>query len=175
MDKIGPEVIIKPATRDELDILNEKLKSYLPNFHEKKIEWQEKGEATWLIAWIGDEPVGHLLIKWNGAPDEYIQNHVYEHYPYLQNLAVKISHQRKGIGTQLVNTAEKMIKNNGHKRVGMAVSTENDSAKQLYGKLGYKEWEKGPYTTSWKFKDQKGKEVEESEVCTYLVKELSSV
>lgn len=166
------KLVIKPAAREELDVLNDRLKSYIPHFHEKKIDWQDKGEASWLIAWMGEEPVGHILIKWNGVPDSFVKSNIEEQYPFVQNLAVKITHQRKGIGTQLVNMAEQMIKDRKHTKVGMAVSSENDSARKLYEKLGYKDWQKGTYKTNWKSFDQNNKEIEESETCTYLVKEL---
>lgn len=165
------KLTVKPAEKRDLEVLNARLRSPILNFHEEKINLQEKGEVVWLIAWIGKEPVGQVLIRWQGATDEPVRQHE-ERYPYLQNLAVKINYQRKGIGTQIVFAAEKIVKNKGYKKVGMAVGVENEIAQKLYNKLGYKSWDNGTYSMSWHIVDPSGKKIEESETCTYLIKEL---
>ncbi|MGC9467115.1 MAG: hypothetical protein ACP5HS_00860 [Anaerolineae bacterium] len=40
-----------------------------PEKHRDRLERQEKGEVSYVIAWDGDKAIGHALMKWLGAEE----------------------------------------------------------------------------------------------------------
>ncbi|UCF07882.1 MAG: ribosomal protein S18-alanine N-acetyltransferase [Thermoplasmata archaeon] len=56
---------------------------------------------------------------------------------HLLNIAVQPKHQRKGIGTELVNAIIPSAKNAGMGRIYLEVRISNDVAKAFYTKLGF--------------------------------------
>lgn len=56
----------------------------------------------------------------------------------LLNLGVDEKYRNKGIGTALLNEAEKYIRDNGGEAVDLCVFSFNEKAIKLYERLGYK-------------------------------------
>jgi ribosomal protein S18 acetylase RimI-like enzyme len=152
-------------------MLERELGSGRSRYHEARFAEQQSGRATYLIAWRGDNPVGHLLLKWHGADDPAVQVYVSE-CPELNAIGVRPDLQSQGIGTSLIRRAEDLVRTRGYGCVGLAVGVENHRARKLYEQLGYRDWERGTFETSWRGMRDDGTTFVERETCTYLLRHL---
>lgn len=59
-------------------------------------------------------------------------------YPYLSNLAVRPTHRRRGVAGQLLLSCERVALDWGFKDLYLHVLENNNPARQLYFKLGYR-------------------------------------
>jgi len=57
---------------------------------------------------------------------------------YINAIATKESHRGKGVAKRLIDEAELKAKEHGAARMSLIVASENNAAKELYLKLGYK-------------------------------------
>lgn len=83
---------------------------------------QEGG--LYLVAWDGDEPLGHAHLALTDPPE-------------LQDVEVRPQHRRHGVGTGLTAAAEREAARHGHDRLRVTVSVANGAAQALYRRLGY--------------------------------------
>ena len=84
---------------------------------------------TYLVAWDGDEPVGHAHVAWEGGTAGV---------PEVQDVFVLPERRRRGIATALTEAAERLAAERGFDRISLSVSeTGNDAARALYEGLGY--------------------------------------
>ena len=81
-------------------------------------------DGHYLVAWEGDEPVGHLHLALTDPPE-------------LQDVQVREEHRRRGIATALTRAAEDEARAAGYERVRLEVSADDDRAQALYRKCGY--------------------------------------
>lgn len=165
-----PEIKIRLCSEADLPALNKAIPE--PGYHERRFEAQQEGTSSYLLAWIGDIPVGHLNLKWGGSGEPEIHEFVND-CPELNAIGVYPPEMRShGIGRKLIATAEAMIKEKGYKQVGIGVETDNDKAKSLYEKLDYVDWGHGIYPDRWIEKDDQGNNVQHNDPCYYLIKTL---
>jgi GNAT superfamily N-acetyltransferase len=85
---------------------------------------------TYLVAWDGDEPVGHAHLAWTGSGLGV---------PEVQDVFVVESRRRSGIGTALMAEAERLVAAEGHRGIGIGHSIDNEAARRLYEGLGYRD------------------------------------
>jgi ribosomal protein S18 acetylase RimI-like enzyme len=84
----------------------------------------DQGNGSYLVAWEGDEPLGHAYLAETDPPE-------------LQDVSVRLEHRRRGVATALTGAAESQARGRGCDRVRLEVSTDNEAAQALYRKLGY--------------------------------------
>jgi GNAT superfamily N-acetyltransferase len=108
---------IRPLAPDELEAVDR----HLP------LDRLDQPGAEFLVAWEGDEPVGHACIDSRTDP------------PSLQNVFVAEEHRRRGIATDLSRAAEELVRSRGHRRMALDVDVESTGARALYEQLGYRE------------------------------------
>jgi len=85
--------------------------------------------STYLIAWNGEEPVGHAHLAWRGT---------HLRLPEIQDMFVLPELRERGIGTTLVHAAEQAARDRGWERISLSVSRDgNPTARRLYERLGY--------------------------------------
>ena len=85
--------------------------------------------STYLIAWDGDQPVGHAHIAWSGT---------HMALPEIQDVFVLPAERRRGIASELTRAAEAEARSRGWDRISLSVSqTGNPDASRLYEQLGY--------------------------------------
>ncbi|MDO8513525.1 MAG: GNAT family N-acetyltransferase [bacterium] len=131
---ISFQPIIRACRETDIKLL-EKYFSGDEENHRARLDRQKKGLSIYLIALIDSRPVGHLDIRWQGCKNEKVKNFVGE-CPELSAIAVRPNFRSKGIGTNLVKSAEKIVANERFEQVGIGVGIENERAKKLYERLG---------------------------------------
>jgi pimeloyl-ACP methyl ester carboxylesterase len=82
------------------------------------------GTGFYLVAWEGDEPLGHAHLA-TGDP------------PELQDVSVRPEHRRRGVATALTHAAEDAVRERGGDRLTLTVSVDNAAAQAVYRRLGY--------------------------------------
>jgi GNAT superfamily N-acetyltransferase len=83
-----------------------------------------QGDGFYLVAWDGDEPLGHLHLALTDPPE-------------LQDVSVRAEHRRRGVATALAAAAETAVVARGFTRLRLSVSVDNTAAQVLYQGLGY--------------------------------------
>jgi [ribosomal protein S18]-alanine N-acetyltransferase len=84
-----------------------------------------KPTGEYLIAWEGEDPIGHAHIEWGVNP------------PELQDVFVLDSHRRRGVATRLTEAAEERVRTRGGAVLSLTVGEGNPAAQALYRRLGY--------------------------------------
>ena len=77
-----------------------------------------------------------------------------------------------GIGSQLLDTVERLVRDEGHRRIGMSVDLANVRARALYERRGYGDAGLGTFVLHGSWVDRDGSPRAFDETCTYLVKKL---
>jgi GNAT superfamily N-acetyltransferase len=89
-----------------------------------------EGAQTYLVAWDGNEPVGHAHVAWEettlGVPE-------------IGDVFVPAELRGRGIGTELSEAAEQMARMRGHRQISISASIANEGALRLYRRLGYRD------------------------------------
>jgi ribosomal-protein-alanine N-acetyltransferase len=88
-------------------------------------ELAQTGSRTYLVATEGEEIVGYAGLA--AMPDE----------AYVQTIAVAPSHQRKGLGAELLQLLLNDATARGLPRVGLEVRVDNAAAIALYERFGF--------------------------------------
>ena len=83
-----------------------------------------QGDGFYLVAWDGDEPLGHVHLALTDPPE-------------LQDVSVRVEHRRRGVATALGAAAETAVVARGFTRLTLSVSVDNTAAQALYQGLGY--------------------------------------
>ncbi len=164
---------IRPAESKLLDLLEKRFSpGNLSRYHHRRFATQQSGDGIYLIAWHGAEPVGHFLLRWNGP--EHDPTAMYpSNTACLEAGATRTEFQRRGVATRLIQHAERLARDEGHTRIGLAVgSVDNPAARRLYKRIGYRNWGGGEFTISWDYETEDGRKGREFEVCIYMFKDL---
>jgi ribosomal protein S18 acetylase RimI-like enzyme len=114
------------------------------------------------------------VVRWGGAtnPELIWRLGRQDCHPYVEALLVHPSYRSQTVGTQLLEAAERLVRERGHRRIGLAVAVENIRAWALYDRRGYREADIGDFANHWSYVDESGGEVTATETCSYLVKQL---
>ncbi len=149
-------ITIRPAERSELDLYEA---HFSPNnrarYHQRRFAVQEREAGVYLIAWYEDEPVGHFLLRWDGPADDTSGRYP-PRTPYLEAGATKPLYQRRGVGTRMIQEAERLARERDYDQIGLAVgSADNPLAKKLYERMGYQDWGKGEFEVSWDYESDR--------------------
>jgi GNAT superfamily N-acetyltransferase len=141
--------------------------------HAERFVRQQRGDATYLIAWHKGHPVGHALLNYGGSRDEHVAKQSKFACPDLEDLFVLAERRSQGIGSQLVAFAERLASEHGYSYLGISVAAEaNDAARRLYEHLGYRDAHFGEYLERGEYVDLEGQRHTWEELCIYLIKDL---
>ena len=166
-------IVVRPIAQEDILSLERHMLRRVPGTHRKRLERQQRGESTYLIAWDGDVPVGHLLIEWQGPADEPARSALRK-CPYLVDIAVHPARRSRGIGTQLMAEAERLATQRGYERAGLSVGVDNPRARSLYERREYVDVGVGECLSGYPYLDAAGLERWDDEIVVHLVKELRS-
>jgi GNAT superfamily N-acetyltransferase len=141
-----------------------------PSRHAERTLGQRAGRAQYLIAWKDGAPVGHSFVKWPGELGS--RQARAEGCAEIEDLFVVPDQRGFGIGTALLDASEQCALREGYDTIGLAVALENDGARRLYARTGYRDAGHGVFTLRWTSLDDRGIDRTWREQCTYLTKKL---
>jgi ribosomal protein S18 acetylase RimI-like enzyme len=167
--RLETRVDIRPLAEVELEVVERTLARY-PGKHRERLEGQRRGESVYLIAWEGDQPVGHLNLRLRGRklPDRARRLKAAQ----IEDLRVSREHRRRGVARKLMQRAATEAAGHGFHTVGLGVDIGNTPARRLYFAEGYEESGTGQFVVSYPYIDEEGFERQAHETCTYLVKSV---
>jgi GNAT superfamily N-acetyltransferase len=167
---------VRPIAETDAALLEKRFPQGGVAKHAERFDRQQKGDATYLIAWHEGRPVGHVLLNWGGSCDEHVAKQLAITCPDIEDLFVLAERRSQGIGTQLIQFAEKLAYTRGHSFIGLSVAAETgDAARRLYERLGYRDAHFGEYVERGAYVDSRGQRHTWEETCIYLIKDLRQV
>jgi|SRR5579871_5233707 len=167
-------VVIRSLLEGEIDLVARCLPFDAmtpPGRHREYFQMQQRGEAVCLIAWLAGRPVGHALVRWAGTWTYPMASEL-KACPHLSALVVAPEYRSRGIGSQLMETAEEMALQRGYQQIGLSVGTDNDRAQALYVRRGYRDAGFDASRKRRRYLDEAGRERFFEEVSVYLIKPL---
>lgn len=120
------------------------------------------GHQTYLVAWEGDEPVGHVHIAWTGGKLGV---------PEIGDVFVVPDRRRGGVATALTAAAEGEAAARGHALISLSHGIANHAARRLYEHLGYRDAGLDPERVQGPVL-MRGRPVEVDDTLIHLVKDL---
>jgi GNAT superfamily N-acetyltransferase len=119
--------------------------------------------SSYLIAWDGDQPVGHAHLAWEGT---------HLGVPEVQDVYVLPECRSRGIATLLNHAAEQEARARGWSSISLSVSKDgNPVARRLYEWLGYRDAGLEPVEVSGTIM-LRGRPFEVDDTLVYLRKRL---
>jgi len=112
-----------------------------------------------------------MLLKWSGPPEAPMTEH-FRPCMELSDVFILPAYRGNGIGTRLLDTAEKLARERGYPRLGLGVADDNVEAWRLYTRNGFRDSGLGTYPIKWTWIDDAGEGHPQEELCVYLIKTL---
>ncbi|GAA3295462.1 hypothetical protein GCM10020218_076540 [Dactylosporangium vinaceum] len=165
-----PEMLIRPAREADLAALERRLPTGRNRYHDARYARQIAGHGTYLLAFVGGEPIGHASLLWDGGHAEPVRAR-FPGCPEINALAVAAAWQSQGIGTALIRAAETLATQRGCRQIGLGVDDGNPRAAALYLRLGYRETDLH-YMDFYHYTDETGRH-EVADPCRFLIKQLA--
>lgn len=139
--------------------------------HDDRFAQQRQGRLTYLIAWLDEIPIGHAMVRWEGATDAYVAERISD-CAHVEDLFMMPELRSRGVGTRILGRGEQMAMERGIKQIGLAVGVDNPRARALYERLGYVDTGFGVFEIGGTYMDIHGRQREWRDMCEYLVKQL---
>jgi ribosomal protein S18 acetylase RimI-like enzyme len=164
------DIVIRPARNEDLPLLEwYGLFWHFRNvFQDTFLEYQQ-GHRLMIVAALNDFPVGRVFVQISTGNPVYADGF---DRAYLYSLYVIPALQGNGIGTALINYAERELVNRGFTWVTIAVAKDNPGARRLYERLGYTQYHED--SGIWSYVDPDGKGHTINEPCWVLKKRLGN-
>lgn len=90
-----------------------------------------QGDGRYLVAWIGDIPVGHAYLTLANPPN-------------LQDVEINEAYRRRGLARRLVDAAKSAALAQGARSIVLSVSARSPGAQSLYRSLGFEDTGRPP-------------------------------
>jgi ribosomal protein S18 acetylase RimI-like enzyme len=159
-----PEIRLRPLREKDLLALEWHGGADLRSFYQKQWKHHLAKDVLVIVADFNHFPIAQAAIHWLGKP-------THPHIPDLQSVRVMDAFQGQGIGSQLLELCESIVRAHHHPRVSLAVALENEGARRLYERLGYRVTGT-PYEDKWSYTDANENPVHVSERVTDMMKDL---
>jgi ribosomal protein S18 acetylase RimI-like enzyme len=108
-----------------------------------------------VIMWVADLDdfglIGQLFIQLYGPNQIQVNT---KKCAYIYGFRVRPDYRGRGIGSQMLETAEADLVSRGFKRIALNVARENEAARRLYERRGYRVV--APEPGIWSYLDDKG-------------------
>jgi ribosomal protein S18 acetylase RimI-like enzyme len=127
---------IRPCTDEDLSVLCSRWRTP-GGVHEAHHAHQRTGQATYLVAWQDQEPLGSGVVQWGGC----IGSNARAAYPgavEINHLQVRDQYRGQGVGSALIAAAEALAAQAGRDQMAVGVAADNPGAERLYRRLGYR-------------------------------------
>ncbi len=129
---------------------------------------QEHGRRLMLVADCGGFPIGHVFVQLNSDEPTVAKNGT---RAYFYAFRVMEMFRGRGIGTMLMDEAEALVAARGYAWTTIAVAKDNDDARRLYERLGYRVFRDDD--GEWSYRDHQGTTRWVNEPCWLMEKHLS--
>ncbi len=139
----GLVVEVRPVTEAELPAVAEHLDQM--RYFADRLAKQRQGRGVLLVAWAEHAAVGDIYLRLEG-PDEDDLAELGD-VPLLSHLEVLPEYRKQGIGTRLMQRAERIAWERGYDRIALGVTDDNTDAIRLYLSCGYELWQPEPIET----------------------------
>ncbi len=164
------KVVIRPIREVELAALEwEGAYTHYRKVFQQTYEDAVRGQRVMLVAVMDAQIVGQVFIQLSSTERRYADGYS---RGYLYSLRVRPDWQERGIGTQLVKSAEATLRARGFATAVIAAGKENPRARRLYERLGYRTFADDPGV--WYFQDVNGVQQSVNEPCWVMQKTLSA-
>ena len=137
-------------------------------FFADRLDRQRRGLGTLFVAWLGDRPVGDVYLTFEPADEPELHENA-PGSPVINHLEVASPWQRRGIGSALLDAAERKAYEEGHSFVCLGVGVANP-ARAMYDRRGYDDWGHGFVEFAWDEPRPDGTPVTVRETCHVLMK-----
>lgn len=147
------KVDVRQATREDLDKLVAREPVEAKRIYEvERFEAQERGESALLIAWDeNDEIRGRVRLYWQSKYPEVTK----DLGPFPEINALDAWPTGTGVGSQIIEACERISRERGFDRIGIAVELANEAALRLYERVGFEHW--GRVIDEWAEYDDDGR------------------
>jgi ribosomal protein S18 acetylase RimI-like enzyme len=151
---LDKQVIIRQAVKRDLPALEwEGEFSHFRHVFSEAYRLQELGDV---LMWVVDLPefglIGQLFIQLYG-PNQ-IQTSKTK-YAYIYGFRIRPDYRGLGIGSRLLKSVESDLIQRGFKRISLNVARDNEAARRLYQREGYRVV--APEPGIWSYLDENGK------------------
>lgn len=164
---------IRPCTEEDLGQLRRTCGGHALHHHEECFAQQQRGEATYLLAWDGRVNVGMAtLLTASKYPEVARRCAGADGSGPVEINALEASPQGRGTGTALLAAAEDRARALGRGTIGLACTLDNTRARRLYERMGYELLEGLQVLDVWTEYRADGEGPRHEDPCVYLVKEL---
>lgn len=130
-----PSLQFRPLQHADLAVLVQQFPQPSPTSHQKRLQKQDKGKASYTCAAIGERIVAIQLIRWSGPQKK--ADRKLSHLPEVGSLYTLPDYRGQGIGAALVRYSENLIADKGYSGVGAIIKDNNDISIQMHVKDGY--------------------------------------
>ncbi len=145
----GGVMEVRPAVREDLGALGVAFPHRSPALHAERVLHQEEGHGPYLIAWLEDEPVGHVQLQ---LPDERDLDSMVEGRgaAWGEDLWVKPSARGRWIGPALMRGLEREARRAGVTGIVffVGVGPHYAAARAIYRWMGWRERLSEPFIES---------------------------
>jgi len=150
---LDQQVIIRYASHQDLPALE--WEGEFTHFRHVFAEAYRLKELGEVIIWVADLPefglIGQLFIQLYGP--NHLQANVGK-YAYIYGFRVRPVYRGNGIGSRLLQKAETDLVSRGFERIALNVARDNEPARHLYERLGYRVV--APEPGIWSYLDDQG-------------------
>ncbi|MGI5348091.1 GNAT family N-acetyltransferase [Streptomyces sp. CA-250714] len=162
---------ISQCREEDLQLLDQHMPSRgATSHHVARYTRQREGRATLLVAWRDRRPVGSCEVRWEGCAAPEVRA-AHPGCPEVNGLGIWPETLRsQGIGTALIQEAERLAAGRGCGVIGLGVEKNNPRASALYTRLGYHA--SVPYLDCWSYEDGAGVAHRVADACVFMVKPL---
>lgn len=139
----GPDVVVRRVSSSDLPLLVAHLRmdgrpdgadqqAYFTEAYRR----QEQGEGLLLVALLNGRPVGDVYLQLTGPTEDVLRERL-PGVPLLMHLEVIEEARNRGIGSAIMDEAERQLRDLGHHSLALGVRLDNKDAARLYERLGY--------------------------------------
>ena len=147
------QMVIRPVTESDLPDLEWKgeyqhfRRLYAEAFH----MMQNKKAILWVAVLPGVGLIGQLFVQLSSGRNELANGST---RAYIYGFRIKPDYQNHGIGTQMMQIAEKDLAQRGFQWITLNVGRDNPGARRLYERLGFRVVANEP--GRWSYQDDQG-------------------
>lgn len=132
------EIMIRELREEDAQIISNSFKEQgwekPVDLYMNYLEEQNRGERVSLIAEVDGAFAGYVNVIWKSYYPSFVERGI----PEINDLNVLITYRRQGIGSQLMDKAEEIMKGrSGIAGIGVGLTPDYGNAQILYVRRGY--------------------------------------